>query len=84
VTPRLGLEVEPIERWMQLRLGLYLEPGRAAASSARLHFTTGFDVKLFPWSVFGLYRDGTWWAAGVVVDVADRYNNVAFRVGVWR
>lgn len=84
VTPRLGLEVEPVDDWMQLRLGLYLEPGRAATSSARLHFTTGFDVKLFPWTVFGLYHDGTWWSVGAVVDVADRYNNVAFRVGVWR
>jgi hypothetical protein len=84
VTPRLGLEVEPIENWVQMRLGLYLEPGRAAQANARLHFTTGFDVKLFPWSVFGLYHDSTWWSVGAVVDVADRYNNVAFRVGVWR
>jgi len=84
VTARLGLEMEPIPDWLQMRLGTYLEPGRAAQSSARLHFTLGFDGKVFPWTVFGAYADDTWWSIGAVLDVADRYMNLAFRAGVWR
>ncbi|MBI5549769.1 MAG: hypothetical protein HY901_38265 [Deltaproteobacteria bacterium] len=83
VTPRLGLEAEPLPHWLQLRMGGYLEPSRLVEASSRLHFTTGFDVKVLPWSVFGLYSEGTWWSVGAVLDVAKRYTNLSFRLGVW-
>ena len=82
-TARLGLETEPLANWLQVRLGTYWEPGRLWGAEGRVHLTTGFDVKVLPWSVFGLYSEGTWWGVGAVLDVADRYTNLGFRLGVW-
>jgi hypothetical protein len=82
-TARAGLETEPILDWLQMRLGFYWEPGRITGVDGRLHFTTGFEVKVLPWTVFGLYRDDTWWGVGAVLDVAERYTNIGFRLGIW-
>ncbi len=84
ITPRLGLEAEPLPGWLQLRLGTYYEPSRYRHTSARLHGTAGVDVKVLPWTVFGLYPDDTWWSLGAVGDFTRGYLSVAFRVGVWR
>ena len=84
-SPRLGLEGEPVADWVKLRLGTYGEPTRFnnQAGAARLHGTFGLDTKLFPWTVFGLFDEGTWWRAGGAVDVARRYFGWGVAVGVW-
>lgn len=82
-SPRLGLEAEPVGGWLQVRVGSYLEPARLSGSRPRPHGTAGFDLKVLPWDVFGLYDEGTWWSVGAVVDLAERYRNLALRVGVW-
>ena len=72
-SPRLGLEGEPVPDRMQTRIGTYIEPSRFGGLS-RQHFTFGFNVKLFPWSVFGLAGDTTW-SIGGVADLAPRYQS---------
>jgi hypothetical protein len=82
-SPRLGLETEPVPRWLKVRVGTYGEPSRFATSGNRLHGTFGFDVKLFPWTVFGLFDEGTEWRASAVVDGAPRYLGWGIGIGVW-
>jgi hypothetical protein len=66
-----------------VRAGTYYEPTRFNHSSARLHGTAGFDQKLFPWTVFGLFDEGTWWRAGGCIDYARDYLGWGVTVGVW-
>jgi hypothetical protein len=82
-SPRLGLETEVIPHWLKLRAGTYGEPTRFEASSTRLHGTVGFDVKLFPWSAFGLYEEDTEWRITSSLDAAARYLGWGVGVGVW-
>ena len=69
-SPRIGLETETAPNWLRLRAGSYLEPSRFPGNSkgARVHGTLGFDEKLFPWTAFGLFHDGTQWRAGGSID----------------
>ena len=85
LSPRLGVESEVIPHWLRLRGGSYLEPTRFQTSSAaaRLHGTFGLDVRLFPWTVFGLFEEGTSWRAGGVVDGSQRYLGWGATIGVW-
>ena len=80
-SPRLGLEGEPVPDRLQTRIGTYIEPSRFGGL-ARQHFTFGFDVKLFPWSVFGLLGDQTWRIGGVA-DLAPRYQSFGLSLGAW-
>ncbi len=84
-SPRLGVEAEPVSNWVKLRAGTYGEPSRFdnGAASARLHGTFGFDTKLFPWTVFGLFDDDSWWRASTALDVAAKYFGWGIGVGVW-
>ena len=66
---------------MQTRMGTYIEPSRFGGLS-RQHFTFGFNVKLFPWSVFGLAGDTTW-SIGGVADLAPRYQSIGLTLGAW-
>jgi hypothetical protein len=79
---RFGFEGEPIENRLKLRAGTYLEPSRFAAGSARLHATLGTDVKLFSWDIFGLVKPIDLRIGGAV-DIAVRYVNYGFSIGVW-
>lgn len=84
LSPRLGVEGEPIPNYLILRGGTYLEPTRFAASSPRLHGTAGLDVHIpVPWSVFGLFRDDTTFRVGGAVDSAARYFGWTVSAGVW-
>lgn len=83
VTPRVGVEMEPIPTWLQVRAGTYLEPTRYREGLPRVHGTTGFDVKVLPWTVFGLFDEGTWWRAGGFVDYTRDYLAWSVSVGVW-
>jgi hypothetical protein len=83
LSPRFGVETEFIPDWVRGRLGTYGEPTRFVTSTNRLHGTVGFDVKLFPWSVFGLFEDGTHWRLSAAVDAAPRYFGWGVSIGVW-
>jgi hypothetical protein len=82
VSPRVGIESEPIPNWVTARLGSYLEPSRFVAVSGRQHFTFGGDLKLFPWDMFGITA-GQVWRLTAVLDVAPRYTDWGFSFGAW-
>lgn len=82
-SPRLGVESELIPRWLKIRAGSYLEPTRFALSQSRLHGTFGFDAKLLPWTVFGLFDDGTEWELSGSIDGSARYLSWGVGLGVW-
>jgi hypothetical protein len=82
VTPRLGIEGEPLRDRMMLRAGTYVEPSRYAGGSARQHFTFGADVRLFPLDFWGLLSEAVW-KVGLFVDLAPRYQNAGIGLGNW-
>jgi hypothetical protein len=79
---RIGAEGEPIADWVKMRAGTYFEPSRFASAGYRVHATTGFDVRLFTWNLFGLVDDFTV-LFGASADVAERYLNVGVGLGLW-
>lgn len=83
VTPRAGVEVEPIHGRLQIRGGSYLEPTRFDTGRARVHGTFGVDVRVLEWTVFGLFDEGTRWRLGTFIDLADRYASISGTLGVW-
>jgi hypothetical protein len=82
ITPRLGLEGEPLRDRMLLRAGTYLESSRYDGGTARQHFTFGADVRLFPLDFWGLLPKATWKLA-LFVDLAPRYANGGIGLGNW-
>lgn len=82
-SPRLGVETEVVPRWIKVRVGSYDEPTRFALSHSRLHGTFGFDAKVLPWTVFGLFDDGTEWKLSFSADGAARYLSAGVGIGVW-
>jgi hypothetical protein len=82
VTPRLGIEGEPLRDRMMLRAGTYVEPSRYGGGSARQHFTFGADIRLFPLEFWGLLPEATW-KVGLFVDLAPRYQNAGIGLGNW-
>ena len=85
LSPRLGIESELVPNWVKLRLGTYGEPTRfdTARAGGRLHGTFGFDLKLFSWTVFGLFHESTEWRVSGALDAAERYLNSAASIGIW-
>jgi len=83
LTPRLGLEFEPVVDHLQARCGWYLEPSRFEQGSPRLHGTAGLDVGLFSFDAFGLLDPGTRWRAGAYLDGANRYLAWGASIGIW-
>jgi hypothetical protein len=82
VSPRAGIEAEPIANWVESRVGTYVEPSRFENVAARQHFTFGGDLKLLPWNMFGL-TPGQVWRVSVVLDVAQRYSDWGLAIGAW-
>jgi hypothetical protein len=82
VSPRVGIEAEPIPSYLKGRIGSYLEPSRFYDVAPRQHFTAGFDVKLFRWEGFGLFPGQVWRISGVA-DVAPRYTDWGISLGAW-
>jgi len=70
---------------MLLRGGSYLEPTRFRSSpaGARLHFTSGLDIKLVEWSIFDIFEAGTEWRIGGALDLARDYFGWSATAGVW-
>src|SRR6185295_8597556 len=50
VSLRLGAEMGLVPNLLRLRPGTYLEPTRFETSTARPHYTGGFDVRLGRWN----------------------------------
>ena len=82
VTPRLGLEAEPILNWVRLRTGSYVEPSRFSTGNAREHFTGGGDVKIAYFDAWGLFAP-TIWRLSFAIDLAPRYGNWGVAIGAW-
>ena len=82
VSPRLGLEAEPLQNQVVLRTGTYVEPSRYEGSAARQHFTFGGDIRLVPLTFWGLFPEDPW-KLGLMVDLAPRYTNYGFGFGSW-
>jgi hypothetical protein len=82
-SPRLGAESEFVPNILKLRAGVYGEPSRFTTGHPRLHGTFGFDVRLFPWTVFGLFDDDAFWRLSGSVDASSRYLGWGVSVGVW-
>jgi hypothetical protein len=78
--PRLGLEAEVIAGWLRLRAGSYLEASRFPETTARLHGTAGFEVRVFAFRLGGHERRVSISAAS---DLAARYKNLALSIGFW-
>ena len=83
VSPRYGIEGEPLVDRFRLRFGGYLEPSLFQDGTARQHFTFGGDIKLFQWNFFGILAP-TIWQLSFAVDLAPRYTNWGLSLGVWR
>lgn len=83
VSPRLGAEMEVIPDWLRIRCGAYVEPTRFETSSARPHYTAGFDIRGPRWSVFGLWPDDYLWRIGVGGDIARNYSTLSFTIAGW-
>lgn len=84
VSPRAGVESEPVQNWLKVRAGGYWEPSRFRAVDGRAHMTGGFDARLFPWTLFGLLDDDASIQFSTAGDFAQRYFGWAISLGVWR
>jgi len=82
VTPRLGIEGEPVVGYIKTRIGTYLEPGRYSGSYMRQHFTFGFDIRLFVFKGWWFFAPSTFRLTGVA-DLAPRYENIGLSIGGW-
>src|SRR5258708_10749398 len=82
VTPRLGLEGEPLQGRMIVRVGTYVEPSRYASGTPRQHFTFGGDVRLFPLDFWGIFPEANW-KLTMSLDLAPRYTSAGLGIGVW-
>ncbi|MBX3227874.1 MAG: hypothetical protein KIT84_22965 [Labilithrix sp.] len=82
MTPRFSVESEAVPNLLKTRAGLYVEPSRFRDGTSREHFTVGVDVRIFEWSVFGLFPDHQWKVSSFI-DMAERYQNFGFSVGTW-
>jgi hypothetical protein len=70
------VEHETLVHRLRLRAGSYLEPSVFRTLSPRPHLTGGLEVFLFD------YFDD--WSVSASFDLAPRYQNFAFSIGVWR
>jgi hypothetical protein len=83
VTLRGGTEVEVVPNRLQLRAGSYMEPTRFRQSSARLHATTGFEVRVVDWSLFGIFPEDNAFRVSGAVDFSREYFGWSLGGGSW-
>lgn len=85
VSPRLGLEAEPIPGWLQTRAGTYYEPARfqEVHPVGRQHFTFGLEVRTIETSLFGLFPRPQALSIQASLDIAPRYESLGVGLGVW-
>lgn len=72
IVPRIGAEVEPLERRLRLRLGSYLERSIFPGVGPRPHLTGGFELRLL----------GDW-AVSASIDHARLFQDVSVSIGFW-
>lgn len=82
LAPRFAVESELVPNLLRLRAGVYVEPSRFADGASRQHFTFGGDVRIFAWDLFGLVPYTTLRVSGFL-DLAPRYENFGFGIGIW-
>lgn len=82
LSPRFGVESEPIRDLVQARVGSYLEPSRFSDGTTRQHFTFGGDLRLLPFSPWGIFGDQVW-RLTIAGDLAPRYQNFGIGLGAW-
>lgn len=83
VTLRGGTEVEVVPNRLQLRAGSYMEPTRFRESTARLHATTGFELRTIDWSVFGIFPEDNAFRVSGAVDFSRGYFGWSLGLGSW-
>lgn len=84
-SPRVAMEMESIPNWLRVRVGSYHEPTRFPSNrqGGRIHGTLGFDVRLFPFDVFGVWPAGSIWRFSGSMDAARNYFGWSVALGVW-
>lgn len=83
-TFRGGAEAELIPRRLQVRAGGYMEPTRFDAGTSRMHVTTGVEVHILDWDVFGIFPEDSQWRVTGMLDVSRQYFGWGLGVGIWR
>ncbi|PIE05941.1 MAG: hypothetical protein CSA75_02125 [Sorangium cellulosum] len=81
VTPRLGLEGEPVVEHIKSRIGTYIEPSRFRGRNYRQHFTFGIDVRMFELRAWGLLNGH--YRISAMADLAPRYESFGLSLGIW-
>lgn len=82
ITPRIGIEGEPIANRLITRAGSYLEPSRYAGGSYRQHFTAGAEMRLLHVPKIWLIQEFDLCTVGFI-DVAPRYLNFGLSLSFW-
>jgi hypothetical protein len=83
LSPHVGAEVEPLENRLLVEAGSYLEPSRFEGVGPRGHGTVGACLRLFEWTVFGLFPH-TSWTISSSADLATRgYFDWGLSIGTW-
>ena len=77
------MEAAIIPGWLRARSGTYLEPTRFRTSRPRVHYTAGFDTRILPWNVYGIFRDDYTWRVSAAGDVSARYFAWTLGLGSW-
>jgi hypothetical protein len=80
LSPKVGLETEPIANYLKVRAGTYLEPPRFDDAPLRIHATVGLDLHLFD-TAFG--GDQSSWRLGAAVDRATQFFSWGLSAGIW-
>lgn len=83
ISPHFAVEGEAMPNRLTTRAGMYVEPSRFSDGTPREHLTIGIDVRLFRWSVFGIFDDDHEWQVSAFLDLAERYQNFGLGVGTW-
>lgn len=74
--PRVGVEHETFINRLRSRLGTFIEPSPFPDRLPRPHLTGGLEVRLFRY-----IED---WGLSASFDLAQRYSEVGFSIGLWR
>lgn len=82
VTPRIGIEGEPIANRLITRAGTYMEPSRSNPGSFRQHFTAGAELRLFHVPKIWVLQPFDISTVGFV-DFAPRYMNFGLSISLW-
>lgn len=83
LSPRLGIEGEPWNNRLQLRVGSYVEPSRFDDVPARVHLTGGVELRLFRWDAFKI-ADPVDIKLTFTMDYSHNYFDWGFGVGFWQ